>query len=610
MSNDSRPSRASLIARAERLAGPRPGVLIGFAALLVVVLAGIAYVVRDSSRKSTDAQATARREAIARFATEATISAQLTASIFASSTPATQAAATKTFGGPRIDEKALADLAARSKFAYAAILGSDGRPLAVAGRPPSGFADRMGGRPAHIRSALAGHPSFSDVISSEGGPIVEWALPFETPSGRRVEVEAFPATTLFAFFSGYLARPHGSHTIRYIVDRGNHVLGAFGASDRVGARIGSTTLLAPLDHGVSDGPYMDGRVERFFVTAPVEGSTWKVVLSDSASALLPPQGGSNAGLLWIVFGALALAGAVCLVLVRRTMVAGTRLAAANRELTSLNTTLEERVLERTAAAEERARDLARSNAELEQFASITSHDLQEPLRKIRMFGDRLQTTLGDDLEESARADLERMQNAAARMQRLINDLLSFSRVSSRGQPFEPVDLDQVTREVIADLEARVVELDAILDVGSLPTVEADTTQMRQLLQNLLGNALKFHRDGEPPVIRVRGDVVAGAEPRFEGEAATRDHAVITVEDNGIGFEQQYADRIFTAFERLHGRSAYDGTGIGLSIARKIVWRHGGDITARSAPGHGATFTVTLPIAQPEGGADNEPRSEP
>jgi signal transduction histidine kinase len=126
-------------------------------------------------------------------------------------------------------------------------------------------------------------------------------------------------------------------------------------------------------------------------------------------------------------------------------------------------------------------------------------------------------------------------------------------------------------------------------------IEADRTQMRQLLQNLIGNALKFHREGEPPVIRIRGEVVTAPAPSVSGEATFGDCCVITVEDNGIGFDEKYAERVFTAFERLHGRSVYEGTGIGLSIARKIVWRHGGDITARGVPQRGATFTVTLPL---------------
>jgi signal transduction histidine kinase len=127
-------------------------------------------------------------------------------------------------------------------------------------------------------------------------------------------------------------------------------------------------------------------------------------------------------------------------------------------------------------------------------------------------------------------------------------------------------------------------------------IEADKTQMRQLIQNLVSNALKFHRDGVPPDIRIHAGLIAGQPPRFAGEAAAGDRCVFTVEDNGIGFEDKHRERVFAAFQRLHGRTAYEGTGIGLSIARKIVWRHGGDITAKSALGEGSTFTVTLPMS--------------
>jgi light-regulated signal transduction histidine kinase (bacteriophytochrome) len=315
--------------------------------------------------------------------------------------------------------------------------------------------------------------------------------------------------------------------------------------------------------------------------------------------------GSRSWFLFAVLGAFALAGAASLLFFRRALQNGAELAVTNRELTTVNATLEARVAERTAAAEERAKELARSNAELEQFSSVASHDLQEPLRKIRMFGDRLRERLGDGLSEEPASDLQRMQNAAERMQRLINDLLDFSRVTHRGKEFELVDLGKVTKEVMADLEARVLELDASVDVADLPTIEADRTQMRQLMQNLVGNALKFHREGERPVIRISSEVLVGQPPRFAGEATAGDRCVITVEDNGIGFDEKHAERVFTAFERLHNRAEYEGTGIGLSIARKIVWRHGGHITASGAPEQGATFTVTLPLTHANGRGDGK-----
>ncbi len=233
--------------------------------------------------------------------------------------------------------------------------------------------------------------------------------------------------------------------------------------------------------------------------------------------------------------------------------------------------------------------LEQSNRELEEFAYIASHDLQEPLRKIQAFGDRLKTKHGQTLGDQGRDYLERMQNAAARMQALINGLLTYSRVTTKAHPFVPVDLAQVAQEVMSDLEVRIQEVGGRVDVENLPRIEADPTQMRQLLQNLVANALKFHRQDQPPVVKV-----------YAGNAHHNGVCQIFVEDNGIGFDEKYLNRIFHVFQRLHGRSEYEGSGVGLATCRKIVVRHGGRITARSTPGQGATFIVTLPVRQSQG----------
>ncbi len=230
-------------------------------------------------------------------------------------------------------------------------------------------------------------------------------------------------------------------------------------------------------------------------------------------------------------------------------------------------------------------ELQRSNAALDEFASVASHDLQEPLRKIMSFGERLTIVAGNTLEGDARLHLERMMSAAARMRTLINDLLTYSQVSTRSRVFVSTDLAGIAREVIADLETAIADQGARVEVGALPVLEADPLQMRQLLQNLLANALKFRRKDAAPVVRV-------SSSRADGR-----HFTITVADNGIGFNDQYAEKIFKMFERLHGRAEYDGSGIGLAICRKIVERHGGTIAATSRPGDGATFTVTLPASQ-------------
>jgi PAS domain S-box-containing protein len=242
------------------------------------------------------------------------------------------------------------------------------------------------------------------------------------------------------------------------------------------------------------------------------------------------------------------------------------------------------------ALEIQARELARSNAELEQFAYVASHDLQEPLRKIRAFGDRLREKHAAELGDDGRDYLARMLNAAARMQTLIQDLLTLSRVTSQPRPFGPVDLADVVRNVVSDLESRIEHLAGRVEVAALPVLIADRMQMAQLFQNVIGNALKFHKPGEPPVVKVRSELT-GDDP-----AASR----IVVEDNGIGFEEKYLDRIFQVFQRLHARNEYEGSGIGLAICRRIVERHGGRITATSSPGVGTTFLITLPHRPPTG----------
>ncbi|QIN79664.1 PAS domain S-box protein [Rubrobacter marinus] len=236
-----------------------------------------------------------------------------------------------------------------------------------------------------------------------------------------------------------------------------------------------------------------------------------------------------------------------------------------------------------------ARKLARSNRELQDFAYVASHDLQEPLRKVRTFGDRLRTKYAAVLDGRALDYLDRMEGATARMQALIDDLLVLSRVTTRARPFAPVDLGGVAREVLSDLEARIEQAGGRVEVGELPVVEADRMQMRQLFQNLVSNALKFHRPGEPPLVRVRGSLVDERDER--GAALCR----LVVEDEGIGFEEEHAERIFAPFERLHGRGSYEGTGMGLAICRKVVERHGGKITATGNPERGAAFVVTLPV---------------
>jgi two-component system sensor kinase FixL len=244
-----------------------------------------------------------------------------------------------------------------------------------------------------------------------------------------------------------------------------------------------------------------------------------------------------------------------------------------------------------------AQALQRSNEELQNFASVASHDLQEPLRKIQAFGDRLRSRTAN-LGEQERDYITRMMDAAGRMQTLIQDLLKLSRVTTRALPFETCDLDEIVRGVLDDLEVKISAVGAKLSVAGLPEVEGDPTQLRQLMQNLIANALKFQKPGVQPEVIVTGRTF----PNLFGELPGISHAAkiceIRVQDNGIGFDPQFAEQIFGAFKRLHGRAEYEGSGIGLSVCRKITDRHQGRIVAESEEGQGATFIVTLPVTQP------------
>jgi len=290
-----------------------------------------------------------------------------------------------------------------------------------------------------------------------------------------------------------------------------------------------------------------------------------------------------------------------------------QIQARDGELEQGRQHLEQRVQDRTREleleiaerkqAEEKLRATAarleRSNRELQDFAYVASHDLQEPLRKVQAFGDRLKAACAKSLGAEGRDYLERMQAAAKRMQILIDDLLAFSRVTTKANPFEQIDLTRIAQEVLSDLEVRIQQTGGRVELGPLPALEADSLQMRQLFQNLIGNGLKFHQEGKPPVIKISGQVLDGPPPGTAPRGQADKFCQITVEDNGIGFDEKYSDRIFILFQRLHGRSAYDGTGIGLTICRKIADRHGGSITAKSTPGDGSVFVVALPLKQPK-----------
>ena len=247
-----------------------------------------------------------------------------------------------------------------------------------------------------------------------------------------------------------------------------------------------------------------------------------------------------------------------------------------------------------SAMREYATELERSNRELQDFANIASHDMQEPLRKILTFSELLRQRYDGTIDDQGREYLVRMEHSAERLHDLINEMLAYSRITTKAQPFEEVNLDEITKRVLNDLDLQIEETGAQIEVSALPSLEADPTQMYQLIQNLVSNALKFQPADNQPVIKISASQKPESLPEANGIIS------LSVSDNGIGFDEKYLDRIFQPFQRLHGSEKYDGTGMGLAICRKIIERHGGSITARSKAGQGSTFIVDLPVSQNNG----------
>ncbi|MBV9820527.1 MAG: hypothetical protein JOZ07_19530 [Solirubrobacterales bacterium] len=456
-------------------------------------------------------------------------------------------------------------------------------------------------------SALAmlrrGQPwALGDVSRIGGARVVDFATRLQTPAGVRYLVTGIPAGTLSAFTGSELAKiPGVLHNHSLLVDGRGVVIASTNPLRPPGYVFHTRAQLQAL-HGHA-GVVSSPLGAHYFDSVPMTDTSWRLILSAPASAFFASVSGPRHWLPWLIFAAFGLVATLALLLVRRAFRDAERVREVNGQLTMSNASLahakasleeandalgdSNRALARSNHELERqARELVRSNAELDQFASIASHDLQEPLRKVRTFTERISETEADSLSERGLDYLRRANSSAERMQTLIEDLLRYSRVSSHARPFTPVDLRQLTAEVLEDLSEQVRRDEAIVHVGEMPTINADGPQIRQLIQNLISNGLKFRREGVAPEVRIEATAEAG-------------WVTLTVTDNGIGFDPQYRQRIFRVFERLHGRGTYAGTGIGLALCRKIAERHGGSIEADGVPGGGATFRVTMQTQRTE-----------
>ncbi len=546
----------------------RSGSSVPVSAILVVLLVVFGLQLRSS-------QASSRADLIDRFTDSAVNNAALTQALFSSSSAASAAELTRQLGGDDVSRRRLDVWIRRGggQAPYAVLVDDGGRILASSKNAPASAIAAIGEVPEFVSAALgqSGFGLSGWNAESGDGRVVEFAQAFAAADGtRRVIASGVDSKVLTEFLGGYLEQTRqleGGDA--YIIDDTGYVIASTASRSPAGQPITEPDLLSGA-LTENEGGYGG---DRHFASVPIEGTGWRVVATAPTSELLAAVTGTNKWVPWLIFGAFAMAAVAALALLRRTIAGAADLRRVNDQLGDTNQQLEAR-----------AKELKRSNEELEQFASIASHDLSEPLRKVQMFSRRLQEVEAAQLSARGEDYINRMIAAAERMETLIRDLLEFSRVTTRGNPFSRVDLGEVFHAAVADLEVSVAESGAKIEIGTLPVVAADPLQMRQLAQNLISNAVKFHRDGDPPRVQVHGEIQDGI-------------ARVVVADDGIGFDPRYAGRIFRVFERLHGRSAYRGTGIGLALCRKIAERHGGGIVAEGRLGDGATFTVELPVVQ-------------
>ena len=535
-------------------------------AVVLLLLAGTAAILANS-------QASERSDLEERFATRPEVSAALTSALFTATTatPEQQRQLTNRYGGPEVPSQAtLTKEAKDGNSAFVAVLDGEGNLIAASKGAPPGLSAELRPPPQYVEAVLSGEQptALSDFLDL--GPGAHGVQAFVQPiqgAEPRVLVTGFPPQILAAFLGQTLAEVvdiTGGHA--FILDS----TGAVVASSDTGTPPGEPVPVPGLADTVTEsdsGSIGDGD---YFAAAPIENSTWRVVSIAPEEDVFATTQGWDKWAPWLIFAGFAVAAAAAFVLLWRVLRSAGELADAHAQLDASN-----------RALQHRARELERSNTELDQFASIASHDLQEPLRKVQTFSQRVVDLDSDRLSEKGRDYLRRSGEAASRMQRLIEDLLRFSRAGRPDREFEEIELDRLVREAVSDLEESLGAAGGSVEIGELPTVVGDEWQVRQLFQNLISNAIKFRREGVPPVVSVEGEA--------QGSLAE-----IRVRDNGIGFDQRYAKRIFRVFERLHGRTEYDGTGIGLALCRKIAESHGGWITAESMPGTGSTFTVALP----------------
>ena len=549
---------------AERLR--RRGNLLALAFLAIAAI-GIGVGAWQLARSQSHDRADLR----SRYSSRAGVATALIDSLFRLAYTQQGQQAAQRFSG-EVNPKALAAFAKRNQVRYAAVLDQNGKQIGASPKAPPDAGRTVAAR------ALAKGVAISDLIRRPGGGVIESAVRFPIAGKRlRILVTASPQQVYSSFLNGSL-RPlvpvEGGDA--YMVDGKGMVLAGVSAN-----RKRPPAPSAKLVEGSAKdrSGFYDSRAgeENYFASAPQPQTPWRIVLSAPTASLYRPASGVSRWLPWVVIGLLGAALLAIAVLVRRAISASGEIAVANERLERS----QDRLRETNADLRQANMELQRSNAELEQFAYVASHDLSAPLRAVAGFSQLLAVRYRGRLDANADEFIAHMQEGVDRMQRIIDDLLAYSRVERTALEAEDVDLDGVLDEVQRVLKPEIEQRGASVTSDPLPVVRGDRGQLAQLLQNLVANGLKFTAPGVAPHVHVSAES-RGASWR------------VLVADNGIGIDPDHASRVFEMFHRLHSADEYPGTGIGLAICKKIVERHGGEIRIEPAPEGGSVVTVDLP----------------
>jgi len=525
--------------------------------LLVAFVVAVVGLLGVGSWQLARSQSHQRRDLRDRYASRAPIATALIDSLFKAAFTQQTRQNTRRYGGAVVPVAALQSLVKQSNAVYAMVTDGNGRVLAATPSAPP--AVRSEGLSSYRREALTSGYGLSDLMP---GPMasISSAVVFPGADGaKRLLITASPAKVFQLFLAGSLkplaAGVEGGSA--FILDGTGHPLAAVGRETRPDPKVAA----AAAKH--TSGT-VSARGEQFFAANPVPSSRWRVLVAAPTDKLYASASGTGRWLPWVILGICGLALLAIGLLLHRLLGATAECAETNVHLARANN------------------ELRRSNSDLEQFSYVSSHDLSTPLRSVAGMSQLLATKYRGQLDEEADKYIGFMEEGVNRMQRIIDDLLEYSRVDSRDLEPAPVNLEQLVDELLRDLAPVIAERHAEVTRDPVPTIQGDRGQLGQVLQNLLVNALTFTAPGTAPKVHV---------------SAQRDGTAwrVSVADNGIGVDPEHRERIFKMFQRLNRDTDYPGTGIGLAITKKMVERHGGDVTVEPGPDGGSVFSFTLPI---------------